>query len=115
MLRFAVLEKGRGAEIGREAGSDLMLSDASVSRKHARVTFESGEFRVKDLGSRNGTRVNGEPANATPLRPGDRLETGTVLLRYDLVTPHELSHLRGVMARLAASDRDPLTGLLTRA
>jgi diguanylate cyclase (GGDEF)-like protein len=115
MLRFAVLEEGRDAEIGRDAGCGLTLSDASVSRRHARVTFGDGEFRVEDLGSRNGTRINGGGDDLGPLRPGDRLEVGTVLLRFDLVTPQELTHWRGVLARLAASDRDPLTGLLTRA
>lgn len=38
-----------------------------------------------------------------------------MLLRFDRVSPSELAHLRGVLARLGASDRDPLTGLLTRA
>jgi diguanylate cyclase (GGDEF)-like protein len=65
--------------------------------------------------ARNGTRVNGRDVREGRLRPGDRLEVGNVLLRFDRVSPSELAHLRGVLARLGASDRDPLTGLLTRA
>jgi diguanylate cyclase (GGDEF)-like protein len=114
-LRFALLDKRRPIEVGRDAGCALLLTDASVSRRHARLAFVDGGLRVEDLGSRNGTRVNGKDVREGPLRPGDRLEVGNVLLRFDCVSPSELSHFRGVLARLAAGDRDPLTGLLTRA
>jgi two-component system, cell cycle response regulator len=115
VLRFAVLDKRRAIEVGRDADCALLLTDVSVSRRHARLAFVAGELRVEDLGSRNGTRINGKDVRAERLRPGDRLEVGNVLLRFERVSPSELSHLRGVLARLAASDRDPLTGLLTRA
>jgi len=116
VLRFAVLEKDKELEIGRDAECALRLADTSVSRRHARVAWAEGGFRVFDRSSRNGTRVNGAPVRGEgpPMKPGDRLEAGTVLLRFDLVSLAELLHLRGVLARLAASDRDPLTGLLTR-
>jgi diguanylate cyclase (GGDEF)-like protein len=113
-LRYARLDKRRAIEVGRDAGCALQLSDASVSRRHARLGFVDGELRVEDLGSRNGTRVNGKKVKQARLHPGDRLEVGNVLLRFDRVSPSELTHLRSVLARLAASDRDPLTGLLTR-
>ena len=114
-LQFALLDRRRAIEVGRDAGCALLLTDASVSRRHARLAFVDGELRVEDLGSRNGTRVNGKDVREGPLLPGDRLEVGNVLLRFDRVSPSELAHLRGVLARLGASDRDPLTGLLTRA
>jgi two-component system cell cycle response regulator len=114
-LRFTLLNKRHAIEVGRDAGCALLLTDASVSRRHARLAFVDGELRVEDLGSRNGTRVNGKDVRDGSLRPGDRLEVGNVLLRYNRVSPSELAHLRGVLARLGASDRDPLTGLLTRA
>ena len=114
-LQFALLDKRRAIEVGRDAGCALLLTDASVSRRHARLAFVDGDLRVEDLGSRNGTRVNGKDVRESRLRPGDRLEVGNVLLRFDRVSPSELTHLRGVLARLAGSDRDPLTGLLTRA
>jgi diguanylate cyclase (GGDEF)-like protein len=114
-LRFVLLNKRRAIEVGRDAGCALLLTDASVSRRHARLAVVDGELRVEDLGSRNGTRVNGKDVREGRLRPGDRLEVGNVLLRFERVGPSELSHLRGVLARLAANGRDPLTGLLTRA
>ncbi|HYN04223.1 MAG TPA: GGDEF domain-containing protein [Vicinamibacteria bacterium] len=114
-LRFALLNKRRAIEVGRDTACALLLTDASVSRRHARLGFVDGELRVEDLGSRNGTRVNGKDVPEGALRPGDRLELGNVLLRFNRVSPSELAHLRGVLARLGASDRDPLTGLLTRA
>lgn len=114
-LRFALLDKRHGIEVGRDADCALLLTDASVSRRHARLAFVEGELRVEDLGSRNGTRINGKDVREGPLRPGDRLEVGNVLLRFDRVSPSELAHLRGVLARLGTGDRDPLTGLLTRA
>jgi diguanylate cyclase (GGDEF)-like protein len=114
-LRFTLLNKRRAIEVGRDTACALLLSDASVSRRHARLAFVDDELRVEDLGSRNGTRVNGKDVREGALRPGDRLELGNVLLRFNHVSPSELAHLRGVLARLGASDRDPLTGLLTRA
>jgi diguanylate cyclase (GGDEF)-like protein len=117
MLRFAVLEKSHSLEVGRDEGCGLRLADASVSRRHARIDWTEEGFGVSDLRSSNGTRLNGVPLlpdGRRPLAPGDRLEAGTVLLRFDLVTLAELLHLRSVLSRLAASDRDSLTGLLSR-
>jgi pSer/pThr/pTyr-binding forkhead associated (FHA) protein len=44
--------------LGRDAGADVVLDDARVSRRHARMTPEPGGIVVEDLGSRNGTFVN---------------------------------------------------------
>jgi diguanylate cyclase len=113
VLRFALV--GAVVEIGRDATCGLSLNDSSVSRRHARVHADGSEFSVEDLGSRNGTFVNGRQVTREPLHPGDRLEVGTVPLRLDLVRLDELTHLQDVLQRLAAGDRDALTGLLTRA
>lgn len=45
--------------LGRATDNTIALSDATVSSYHARLSFESGQWRLEDLGSRNGTRVNG--------------------------------------------------------
>jgi diguanylate cyclase (GGDEF)-like protein len=115
VLRFALVQRDGAVEIGRDEGCDLRVDDESVSRRHARVERSGDEYFVEDRGSRNGTHVNGRRIRRERLRPGDRLEVGTLPLRFDLVTLEELAHLRGVVDRLEASDRDPLTGLLTRA
>lgn len=116
MLRFVTLQTGDEVLIGRDEGGSLVLTDASVSRRHARlVCNEDGTVTVQDLGSTNGTAVNGLPIDRALLRPGDHLEIGAVSLRLDLLSLEEIAHLDSVLARLRAANRDPLTGLLTRA
>lgn len=64
--------------IGRAPSNDLVLDVGDVSRHHARLERAEGELRVVDLGSTNGTRVNGEPVRASVLRPGDEVSFGTI-------------------------------------
>jgi pSer/pThr/pTyr-binding forkhead associated (FHA) protein len=69
--------------IGRHPNCDLVLTDTTVSRRHARLTFRDGGWVVRDLESTNGTRVNGQYVGRCRLRPGDRLELGEQSLRVD--------------------------------
>jgi hypothetical protein len=69
------LAPGRSS-VGRLEGSDLFLSDPSVSRRHARFVVEADGFRVEDLGSSNGTYVNGEVVAQYWLREGDVVRFG---------------------------------------
>jgi hypothetical protein len=69
--------------IGRHPSCDLVVSDATVSRRHARLTFRDGGWVVQDLDSTNGTRLNGRYVGRCRLRPGDRLELGYQSLRVD--------------------------------
>ena len=63
--------------IGRSPDSDVFLDDVTVSRKHAVVSFsKSGAFNVKDLGSLNGTYVNGQPVVDVLLSSGDEIQIG---------------------------------------
>jgi len=64
--------------VGRGGGCGIVLADDSfVSTVHARVFRRDGTVYVEDLGSRNGTLLNGEPlANAAPLRRGDHVQFG---------------------------------------
>jgi hypothetical protein len=63
--------------IGRQAQCDLSLQDNDVSRAHAEVSFEEGQYMLRDLGSTNGTFLNGkEISEPTPLTPGDKIEVG---------------------------------------
>lgn len=72
--------------IGRDPGSDLHIQDIEVSRRHARLIAQSGGFVLEDLGSTNGTFVNGERVRTiTVLRPGDEIRLGEIVtLRYEL-------------------------------
>lgn len=116
MLMFASLSPGEEMVVGRDERAGLTLGDASVSRQHAMVTCDgNGEVTVQDLSSTNGTAVNGHTVSRALLRPGDHLEIGAVSLRLDLLGLDELAHLGRVLDRLTAANRDPLTGLHTRA
>jgi len=76
--------------IGRSPSCDIDLDHTSVSRKHARIEEVNGAFTVLDLGSRNGTKVNGIDLPQSQLQPGDVLFIGEVQLRFDImVAPGE--------------------------
>jgi hypothetical protein len=62
--------------LGRRPENSVQLDDALVSRRHARITLDADGLRVEDLGSRNGTRVNGAPIQIAVLHPGDRVVIG---------------------------------------
>ena len=72
------------ARIGRSEESDVFLVDPSVSRTHAVVEVDGVEPVVRDLGSTNGTFVNGERIEARPLRDGDELMFGNTRMRFEL-------------------------------
>jgi pSer/pThr/pTyr-binding forkhead associated (FHA) protein len=62
--------------IGRGKEADLRVNDPNVSRKHAAVYWNNGRLMVDDLGSTNGTMVNGYPVTRTMLRPTDVVAIG---------------------------------------
>jgi hypothetical protein len=62
--------------IGRDDDCDLVLDDATVSRRHALLRRTPEGWALRDLGSTNGTRVNGWRVDQTALRPGDELTLG---------------------------------------
>lgn len=69
--------------VGRSIDNDVILTDASVSRKHFRVVRTSGDYHFWDLGSGNGTLLNGVRVFDSPLVDGDRLELGESVLRVE--------------------------------
>jgi len=62
--------------LGRGPGVDLPFSDSAMSRQHAAIEFSSEGFSIRDLGSTNGTRVNGSEIQGAELKHGDRIEIG---------------------------------------
>jgi hypothetical protein len=75
--------------IGRDVANTVVIPDSEISRQHARLTRSPAGYVLEDLGSTNGTFVNGERISAARvLNPGDLIAFGeTVTLTYDAVAP----------------------------
>jgi hypothetical protein len=76
-----------GGTVGRSRDCDVVIASAEVSRQHMELRPRGDGWLVWDLGSTNGVRLNGRmiggPNEPTPVRAGDRLELGTVVLRVE--------------------------------
>ena len=70
--------------IGRGRGADVVLAEPTISRAHAAIGFEDDAFFVQDLGSTNGTLVNGSRQEKSFLKNGDEIQMGKLILRIDL-------------------------------
>ena len=102
--------------LGRALEADVRVNDARASRMHARINVErdpvTGEtrYRLTDLGSTNGTLLNGQAVTDAYLQNGDKLMIGEHLLRFDLLDDIDREYQRQIHRLLA---HDELTGLLT--
>ena len=79
--REHVLARGDNS-LGRGLDNHIVLSDIAVSRKHTLICWENTHFAVRDLGSGNGTLVNGKKIQHHVLANGDQVELGNTLVRY---------------------------------
>lgn len=68
--------------IGRLAECDVVLTDKGASRKHAQLKQRNGTWTVTDLGSTNGTRLNGQTIQSRELSDGDKITIGTTMLEF---------------------------------
>lgn len=68
--------------VGRHPQSDIFLNDITVSRRHAELRRSKGAYSVADLGSLNGTYVNRERVDTSPLVSGDELQVGKFRLLF---------------------------------
>jgi diguanylate cyclase (GGDEF)-like protein len=97
--------------IGRE-GSDMVLRDARVSRRHAVVSRDGAAYVVQDNRSTNGTELNGKLLKTQQsLQEGDRILIGETVIKFTLVDDTEAGYLQ-MMDRLVGTDG--LTGLLAK-
>jgi hypothetical protein len=69
--------------IGRGPDNTIVVNDPSISTHHAQLLLEGDTYRLKDLDSTNGTRVNGKPVTETVLRFDDRIRFGAAEARYE--------------------------------
>jgi len=72
----------RRIRIGRQADNDLVVVDPGVSRHHVEVINENGNCTLHDLGSTNGTYVNGSVVTEHALREGDRISLGSTVVEF---------------------------------
>jgi FHA domain-containing protein len=74
-----------GATLGRSRQCDVVVDDQNVSRTHAELRPRGGSWVLTDLGSTNGSSVNGRRIDApTVVKPGDEIELGTATMRFEL-------------------------------
>jgi phosphoserine phosphatase RsbU/P len=110
--------------VGRKVDRDLVIADPRVSREHAIIASENGEFYVVDQGSKHGTFVNGERVQRQKLLRNDRLEFGVRDIAYVVFHPEHatsntarefLSQISGIQISTEASDLEKLTLFLEAA
>jgi pSer/pThr/pTyr-binding forkhead associated (FHA) protein len=87
------LKMNRQVIIGRSSELDMVLVEDMVSRKHAKISIGPGKIVIEDLGSTNGTFVNGEKVRQARLKEGDRILIGTSILKLVI-------HQGGIAAEL---------------
>jgi len=73
---------GERSTIGREDSTDLCLPVAAVSRTHAEILWDSSRWLVRDMGSRNGTLLDGHPIAQAVLEPGAELRIGDAVFKF---------------------------------
>jgi hypothetical protein len=118
--------------IGRGPDNTIVVNDPSISTHHAQLLLEGDTYRLKDLESTNGTRVNGKPVTETVLRVDDRIRFGAAEAKYESselggskplpkleeIKAHfaepgaELPHLTGAFRRQQEQNDPMRTGIL---
>ncbi|MGA9814662.1 MAG: SpoIIE family protein phosphatase [Terriglobales bacterium] len=110
--------------VGRKVDKDLVIADPRVSRDHALITSEDGQFCVVDQGSKHGTFVNGERVQRKTLERNDRVEFGVRDVSYVIFHPHHassntarefLSQISGIQISTDTTDLEKLTLFLEAA
>jgi two-component system cell cycle response regulator len=102
--------------LGRALEADVRVNDARASRLHARITTERDpetgftRYRITDLGSTNGTILNGQLITNAFLQDGDKIVIGEHLMRFDMLDEIDREFQRQIHRLLV---HDELTGLLT--
>ena len=96
--------------IGRGPDNTIIINDPSVSTYHAQLQLAGETYRLKDLDSTNGTRVNGMPVTETVLRLDDRIRFGAADARYEPYTsaPQPLPQLEEIKATPAELSAVPV-------
>jgi pSer/pThr/pTyr-binding forkhead associated (FHA) protein len=103
------LPANREVIVGRSSDLDMVLVEDMVSRKHAKIITTGANVVIQDLGSTNGTFVNGEKVKKARLKEGDRILIGTSILKLvakDASAAIDEAEAKSMMAKAAAEKRD---------
>src|SRR5437588_2021629 len=77
--------------LGRAREAELCFPDAvGLSKKHLLLERDGSDWMVRDLGSRNSTRVNGQRISEARLKPGDRIDAGPLVLLYGTTSQRDI-------------------------
>jgi pSer/pThr/pTyr-binding forkhead associated (FHA) protein len=93
--------------IGRNAQNHVCLEDAAISGRHCSITRDDRKYFLVDLGSTNGTRLNGATVTKSPLRPKDIIQLGAIELMFDgqdVEVPTGLGHDTARIEEVAAEE-----------
>jgi signal transduction histidine kinase len=98
--------------LGRDSSNAVRLIDTEISRRHAELRRDRDGYRIVDLGSQNGTFVNGQPVDQTPLHSGDRVQLGSTVLLFHEGSAGALRDLTARVDLLAKSSPDNRSAIL---
>jgi pSer/pThr/pTyr-binding forkhead associated (FHA) protein len=126
--RFVVIRDGESLVVGRDPDCELVLEDPRVSKRHARIGWDGAGWSLEDLSSKNGTSVDGAPAQGAPLKDDQWISFGGLRARFERISEQRLQALAsqrlarlqttvGMRRRLSADPEpfDRLFGLLQSA
>jgi pSer/pThr/pTyr-binding forkhead associated (FHA) protein len=99
-----VIHLSAESTIGRDDTSTIRLRDQLVSRHHARITRHGEMFQIEDVGSINGTFVDGVPVVSCQLHDGDTVQVGRTLFYFDRLYVRAVEPLLDVPAGLSGHD-----------
>jgi pSer/pThr/pTyr-binding forkhead associated (FHA) protein len=102
------LRPNREITVGRSSDLDMVLVEDMVSRKHAKITTDDRTVSIQDLGSTNGTFVNGEKIRTVRLKEGDRILVGTSIIKLVQATT-EVTAQTSTLAETEARSRLQVT------
>lgn len=98
--------------LGRGTNCDLILQETSVSRNHCEIRFRDQHWHVQDLGSSNGTWINGERIDSRPLQSGDKIQLGSqMIVKFVLQDELEAQFQRELYE---SATKDALTSLFSK-
>jgi diguanylate cyclase (GGDEF)-like protein len=103
---------GDATVVGRGETADVRIFDDEISRAHARIEVTDAGVRIHDLGSKNGTLVNGSAIRESELSDGDKIQIGTTtILKFSF---HDKLDEKFQQRMYDSALKDPLTGVFNR-